>query len=222
MKNSKYNYIIDYDHDNCVLFNGLTLSMIQFDKKFKSNLKEILSNPHSLELLNAPLKKKLFEHGFIINDNENEINKIIHNININSSIPKYTITISPTYECNFSCWYCIQRHEKEYMSIETVESIKKHLTNYLVDNNIKIFEIHWFGGEPLLCFNSHIKEISEYAMKICEQNEVVFINNITTNGYLINKDMAMAMSHLKFQQFQITIDGCREFHNKTRNQNKAK
>lgn len=217
MKKSRYNYT--FCHKNkFYIFNGITYKFVKFDIALKPYIEKFLCMPNEDWGEMSSIKSQLYNAGFLVDDNVKEFDSLCSEIVKNRSDRSYSLMILPTYDCNFSCWYCIQSHKHEYMSHDIVESIKKHITTYLLKNNIKYFDIHWFGGEPLLCFNSHISEISNYAISFCQAHGIIFHNSITTNGYLLNKDMILLMKDLKFKQFQITIDGSREFHDKTRNE----
>lgn len=43
--------------------------------------------------------------------------------------PSYRLTINPTLNCNFSCWYCYETHNKKYMSNEVKQRILKLIDN---------------------------------------------------------------------------------------------
>lgn len=217
MKTSQYNYKF-CNNGKFYLFNGITYKFIEFDISLKPCIEELLRMPNE-DWEGMPLfKLQLYNAGFLIDDNVNELEMLCDEIVKNRSIASYSLMILPTYDCNFSCWYCIQSHKHEYMSKDIVESIKKHIATYLLQNDIKSFDIHWFGGEPLLCFESHIVEISNFAIAFCKEHKINFHNSITTNGYLLNEEMILRMKDLNFRQFQITLDGSREFHNQTRNE----
>lgn len=216
MKSSRYNYILNIDDKN-VLFNGLTLKILELNENLKLDLNKILNNPHKYLKKYPTFINVLYENNFIIDDGIDEVGKV-KDLKLESlSRPKYTLTILPTYNCNLSCWYCVQNHNKEIMAENIVNSIKKNIYNHIKDNYTEVVELHWFGGEPLICLEKQILEISQYAIKLCKENNIEFFNNITTNGYLINEKRSHLLNELNFKQFQITIDGDRETHNKTRN-----
>ena len=62
----------------------------------------------------------------------------------------YHITINPTMNCNFKCWYCYETHIKDSkLSDKTIQAICNHIN--IVFNtypNLKDFKLSWFGGEP--------------------------------------------------------------------------
>ncbi|MDE6577132.1 MAG: radical SAM protein, partial [Muribaculaceae bacterium] len=157
----------------------------------------------------------LNDNGFIVNDNIDEM-EILRKLFISyKESPEYSLMILSTYSCNFSCWYCIQRHQNENLNESTIQKIEKHISKYLTENNIKSFQISWFGGEPLLNFKA-IRKICTFAQKLCNKKGISYSSGITTNGSLITPYMAIEMKELGFKDFQITIDGIKDNHNKTR------
>ena len=52
-------------------------------------------------------RNKLFDNGFVIDDDCNEID-IIRNRNEKAIHSKdYMLVVLPTLNCNFKCWYCM-------------------------------------------------------------------------------------------------------------------
>lgn len=216
MKQSHYNSIVSIG-DRTLLFNALSLNFIVIPKEIESNFLELLDKPDydwgHLEIM----RNQLIEKQFIIPNYVDEYSIIQKRISEGKKKNHYALMLLPTYSCNLSCWYCVQRHNDDIMSEQLISSIKRHIMNYLQVNNIKSFEIHWFGGEPMLCFESHIIELSRFAIEVCDNLGVKFFNNITTNGSLMDINRIILMRDLRFMQFQITIDGARDTHNLTRN-----
>ena len=128
-----------------------------------------------------------------------------------------TITIIPTYNCNFRCVYCFERNllskGKDWlnskMSIELVDAIFEQINKY-IENGIKVESVYLFGGEPLLKVN---KDIVEYICQKCKEKDIGI--SCITNGYDLDQYIDL-ISEYKFKSVQITIDGTREEHDKRR------
>lgn len=214
MKCSRYNFILE-KNDNVFCFNATTFRFFILKSIHKHLLEEVFVNPSLL--VSLPHFANLLKEGrFLINDDENELEYVhLRNKEVENS-PNYKLIILPTFACNFSCWYCVQHHKKEFMSEETISLIQKHIANVIESKSIKSLNIEWFGGEPLLGFKKVIYPLSSFVKEVCEKNAIPFFNAITTNGYLIDKRMLAQMKELNFKGFQITLDGNREFHDKVR------
>ena len=93
------------------------------------------------------------------------------------------LILFPTEKCNFRCLYCYEDHVGEKMSSDTISSIKKFLVKKIP--LLKLFELEWFGGEPLLAKDIVI-DITNFAQNLCNQYGVKFVSVMTTNGYLLD------------------------------------
>jgi uncharacterized protein len=218
MKTSIYNFYIPIEN-NYVFFNGITKKFIVIHKQARETAMNLVLDPLLCQQTSEIFYKKLIETGLVVDENIDEMDIIRTRYYKNKNEDYYLLIILPTYSCNFSCWYCIQHHRVEVMNKEIQDAAKVHIATYLLNNKIKLFELSWFGGEPLLCFNTVIKNIAEFAQKFCREHGIVFKNSITTNGYLISEEKAREMLRLGFRDYQITIDGARDDHNQTRNNN---
>lgn len=173
---------------------------------------------NAIKQQNNILYENLVACGFIINEEDNEFSKLIHRRNqeVFYNNNSYRLTILPTLECNFRCWYCYEKHIQGRMTLEVSEKVKKYV-DYIIENTpIFNFQLDWFGGEPLLYFNEVVYRISQYVKGLTEERNIQFSNSMTTNGYLINDDTIEKLNEIKLNTFQITLDGYREVHDKNR------
>lgn len=221
MKESKYNYIIPYKLGH-LLFNGISKQFIELtpsEKEYILTFFRDIKTYCALEEFKV-IVTKFHTAGFIVNDTIDEFSEIKKRSIVSIERKRLSLTIFPTYKCNFSCWYCIQNHSEEFMRTETMELLKKFLSQYSSDNNIEEIEISWFGGEPLLCFDTHIHLFCSFVKDFAKQHNIKYFNSITTNGFLFTPSIVNSMKKYNFKVFQITIDGDKEHHNQTRNANK--
>lgn len=217
MKPSRYNIFTPIKGERCIVFNAMTKSFFVISKRNEYGFKQIINSPN--EYCNkadyADLLSTLHSNGFVVDDGYDELECVRQKYERHKNAKFYTLMIMTTYACNFACWYCVQKHQNVYLSDEIEERIKRHIQSYLLENGIKKFDIAWFGGEPLLNFDK-IKSISEFAKGFCEKHGIGFNCGITTNGSLLTPEMVAEMKKLCFNNFQITIDGSRQYHNNTR------
>ncbi|MDR1653936.1 MAG: SPASM domain-containing protein [Prevotellaceae bacterium] len=78
----------------------------------------------------------------------------------------------------------------------------------------KELKISFFGGEPLKNFAA-IKEILNFAKKFTVENKVILTADFTTNATLLTEEMLLYLQNFTCY-FQITLDGHKEKHDKTR------
>lgn len=217
------NYNLSFIHeDKTIVYNSFTDNFIIIEHVLHELF---LAATNENDLLGLKdIHEELFilflNSGFIIpttKDEYNEIKKISYLHDFNDE--NYELIINPTMNCNFKCWYCYETHIKD-SKINDVnkDKIIKHIKYVLLDkkNTIKNFSLSWFGGEPLLYFDSIIKNILEYVHPLMIDNNISFNSSFTTNGLLISQDILNICKKFGVNQFQITLDGHRERHNEVR------
>ncbi|MCL6751921.1 radical SAM protein [Nostoc sp. CCCryo 231-06] len=124
------------------------------------------------------------------------------------------LILFPTEHCNFRCTYCYEDYKIGRMMPEVVSGIKNLLHHRY--KTLKLLEISWFGGEPLLA-KDVIFEISETILSLQEQNpDLNYAANITTNGYFLTKQVAEELINYGISSYQISLDGDRQLHDTTR------
>lgn len=217
MKKSRYNVFLETSPNETLVFNGMSKKFFTFSSENIPLLKQILESPDTyyIKADYQGFLSTLKANGFLIDDNLDELDLLRSLFESYKDAKIYSLMILTTYACNFSCWYCVQKHRDVNLNPETIDKIKKHISKYLLENNIKTFQISWFGGEPLLNFDA-IRNICLFAQDFCNRNGISYSCGITTNGSLVTPAMAVEMKNLGFKDFQITIDGIKENHNKTR------
>ncbi|MFA5528534.1 MAG: radical SAM protein [Peptostreptococcales bacterium] len=202
-----------------------SLICMQMNKRLIFALEDVNSNLLLNNLNNINLIREVKPHlfsaliklGVIKDANENEFDEI-KNANFKEIFDKkLRLTIIPTLECNLSCWYCYETHIKGLISDETINSILIYIRRMINDFAIEEIELDWFGGEPLLHFYDVMVPTIEKVKYICQINNVRLSQVITTNGSLIDNEMVLKFNEIGLINFQITLDGKEEIHNKIRN-----
>ena len=127
----------------------------------------------------------------------------------------YQLAFNLTNDCNLVCRYCFVEQKPEYMTLDIaikaveylINNLKLHREVYKDVPENELGNIWFFGGEPLLCFDSIIKPLVEY----CEQkNYLKDINiTITTNGTLLNKEKVDFLKKYNIYPM-LSIDGAPE------------
>jgi uncharacterized protein len=75
--------------------------------------------------------------------------------------------------------------------------------------------VSWFGGEPLYGFEA-IEELAPFFREITEEHSIRYTGHMTTNGYLLEPETAEKLLAWGINDFQITIDGPQESHDRSR------
>lgn len=219
-KYSKYNYFFLYK-GSYIGMNFVTKVLFALEK---NNYKLLEKNKHDiskLETENKHLVSALYKLGVLIDKETNEIDILRISNKKDCYSNYYRLTIIPTLDCNFNCWYCYETHCKEQMTSEMMKTIEKHVNIMIDEENIQKIELDWFGGEPLICFNNIIYPLSKRIIEICKSKNIQFSNIITSNGSLATNEMISKFHEIMLYNFQITIDGEKELHNKVKFDNKG-
>lgn len=209
---SKYNYF--YDNNDCVLaYNTLSNSFaIMKHDEYESFLNFTERN----ETITKTLKKELAKGFFLISKSFNELSYLKNRNTVfsehNDSI---SLTIAPTLDCNFRCIYCYEKNNRSKLYMN--RKIENCICNYVKERikNKKNLMVTWYGGEPLLALET-IQRLSNYFIKIANENNVKYKAGIVTNGYLLNEETVSIIKEASISNCQITIDGNKETHDKRR------
>lgn len=216
MKFSRFNIFFPYN-DVMLGYNTLYETCIVINKVLYQSMTDGFHNDIATILKKHPLLyKTLKNEKFIINkfiDEIKKVKKILQETNNNDDV--FEITINPTINCNFKCWYCYESHiPGSKMDIMILERTIKYISSIIKEKeNLKTLKIQWFGGEPLLCFNEIVKPILLQINTLAKSKSIKVISNFTTNGYLLNDQMLDFCIHNAVKHFQITLDGHKERHN---------
>ncbi|MCS6796069.1 MAG: radical SAM protein [Raineya sp.] len=226
MKLSRYNSLIAYK-GKYLLFNAFTKKVIFIEPLLKELLESAAHYGVSeLAEVHPQFYEYLCKHNFIIADEIDELALLKEKVyRIDNNNTQFELTINPTMNCNFKCWYCYETHIKtSRLNQEGIQKIQKFIQRTLEEMpSLTNFTISFFGGEPLLYFEQEVTPIIRYAYQITQAKNVQLNLHFTTNGYLINEKLIEFFKELNlFPTFQITLDGNETEHDKVRYINKQK
>lgn len=214
MRANKYLYTVPLgDGVNTIIFNGINKKFLTLNKEVFGYVEELINNPNKYNISHKNILTKLRDLQFVVEDNFDE--KRILQLERESFIDKneYKTTILPTFECNYNCWYCVQKHVPLTLNFLNFDLIVNHIKKYLIENNIKYYVLSWFGGEPLTQ-PKVIEYIASKLIEFCESKNIEFSSGITSNGALLNISNIKLLQCCKVNFYQIAIDGDEVTHNK--------
>lgn len=115
--------------------------------------------------------------------------------------------------CNLRCDYCFH-HMKDQVQkrLMDIEFLERFLKEYFA-LPLEEYGFSWHGGEPLLAGIPFFKEVVRLQRKLGKDAKIN--NAIQTNGILIDDEWAAFFKHNDFG-VGISLDGCREAHNRFR------
>ncbi len=205
---SKYNILSKSKKYDYLLFNTMSLVFLRISNGDINNWERLKNNPDLC--LESPNKDFLIKSRIIVESQEDDLNIYLADVlknRYNSS--DMALTLLPTRGCNFGCIYC---YEEERPNIKMDEETEKAVFRFVKSNsNIKRLSVVWYGGEPLLNFDSMVR-----LTKMFKSLPIEYSAKIVSNGYLLTKEKAELMSELSIRNIQITFDGSEEIHNQRR------
>ena len=216
MKYSMYNTLVSLTDKYSLLYNSYSNIYLVLS----STLRNAIEN-FTLEIINKlypVLYCQLVEAGCIINDSENEIELVEKRIRtVDQNDDTFWLTINPTINCNFRCWYCYEKHiSKSKMNNNVLNNTLLFMDKTASQQNLKTFNLNFFGGEPLLYYHDVVLPIMEHYNRLLKRNSLEGFIGFTTNGYLIDDKMIVSFKENRVDSFQITLDGFGKEHDKTR------
>lgn len=123
------------------------------------------------------------------------------------------LVITPTMGCNFSCHYCFENKTDTHLSQAAQDRILQLVAANLPGR--QNLSVQWFGGEPLNAMHV-IERLSTRFMHLAATAGASYAATVITNGYLMNKEVSDLLYRLGVQTAQISLDGDRSLHNRTR------
>ena len=175
------------------------------------------SNNYSNEEQTYYWKKYQFYKTHKVFDQVDKDNMLIADINaemVKSSVENTEqIAIELIQDCNLNCTYCIYGElynnpfQYHRINVEYLKKIITHLVDVWNKQNCikpKDIRINYYGGEPLIMFDS-IVAITNYIKSLATDN-VKFNFGLTTNGTLLNKEKIDFFAQNNFD-IAISLDG---------------
>lgn len=213
MRTSMYNYVVE-DGPTHILYNTATERMLVMSTKIFDVFNTHQDKPENIKNIHPKLYESLVADGFVVDDDADEPLSVISKWDeLDKRTTTYSITINPTLLCNMDCWYCYEsKTAKGYMPAEIQKRIKKLIMRIASDEKYKAINLSFFGGEPLLAFNTTVKGLVAFTQEQCKANGKNIGLHFTTNGYLLTKDMLEFLSDFNVS-FQIPLDGNETVHN---------
>ena len=219
MKYSQFNSIIPY-HDKFALFNSFTQKFIIIDPMLRDLLLAAKAEGiDGLEEIHPTFYAYLQAEEYIIADGIDEVEKVKKIVKeVDENHTSFLLTINPSMNCNFKCWYCYETHiKKSSLNGEMIDKIGRFIEKTAQKPTMKFFNVSFFGGEPLLYFERDVQPIILKLKEECTINHIDYAMSFTTNGYLVNDDFIKFFKDNNLScSLQITLDGYKEKHDLVR------
>jgi len=208
-KESVYNIeVCKDDRQRTLLFNTKRGSLAWFDA-------QVLTTFHGKNIISEKnILSEILEMGFVVDEKRDETYEYLYArkcLSFDSQPKRLSYVIAPTMDCNYNCDYCFESNKSNiFCNKETINNIISFIIDQ-INNNEQIENLHitWFGGEPLMQFDT-IAYISKEIICYCKERSIKYTANIITNGYLLNQTKINMLRNININDIQITVDGLAE------------
>lgn len=206
MKRSRYVIKANsHDQNSKIFYNLRNGKGIKVSNELNATFEDLMKNENL-----ADFAKK---YQFL--SERDETDQVLDDYKQNQQNDRFHLILLPHQNCNFRCFYCYEKFEKNKMLTEIEEGVVKFVTKRLASKQYKIFSVSWFGGEPLLAPDV-IERLSIEFRALSAKYNVRYVAGITTNGYNMTDNVIDMLLENEVTNFQITIDGPKELHDKQR------
>jgi uncharacterized protein len=207
-KSSLFNFVVEKerDRDKVLIFNTLSGCVCRLENAIWERLESDTDIDETIPFFDSLLKQgiivpqELDEAGFVL-QRENQAKYAVKADTLN-------FVITPTMKCNLKCYYCFEAKQSDcgLMTEDTAAKIIAFISKSISSDTKKI-HIGWFGGEPLVAYET-IKSFSKEIIALCESKNLTYSSSMITNGILLTKEKATVLKEeCKLNSVQITLDG---------------
>ena len=209
---SRYNLRTTAADGSYVMWNSYTGAICVFKPQQRQGVQALLKEGYSGEP--KGVVKYLVDNGFMVPKGTNEYRKVqlaFGQTHYRQDLLELILLASE--DCNFRCNYCYEDFARGTMLPSVREGVKKMVERKAP--HLRQLTVGWFGGEPLYGFQA-MEDLGPFFIETAEKYSLGFASHITTNGYLMTPDVAEKLLAWRVLNYQITIDGMREQHDKKR------
>lgn len=196
-----------------LLWNTYTGSMNAFKPESREAILKLISQKGFSDS-GAGVSGYLEQRGYLVPMEADELRRVQYAFGKeNHRTDRLELILLPSEDCNFRCTYCYENFRRGTMRPEVREGIKK-----LVESRAKSLSeltVGWFGGEPLYGMEA-IEELAPFFAEISEREGIDYFSHMTTNAYLLTEDVVDRLLSWRITDFQITLDGLPEDHDRHR------
>jgi uncharacterized protein len=210
---SRFNARTTDAEGNTILWNSLSGAITVFGPRQSQSINELLTREGYRGPL-SPLAEYLAQRGFLTPSGRNELEhfRLIFGQQ-HYRTDRLELILLASEDCNLRCAYCYEDFQRGTMMPEVRRNIKELVRKKV--GSIQHLTVSWFGGEPLYGYEA-IEDLAPFFKKISAESGWTFGASMTTNAYLLTPSVARQLLGWDVRQFQITLDGPQEQHDRNR------
>lgn len=211
---SRFNLAFDGPaNGSLVIFNTLRGAMVEFDAEESVTMRGAMDSGDAAAIP-AALRQGLLDCGILVPTTLDELAIVRARKTTGvADSNRLDVVVMPTIDCNFRCVYCYEKHAGSSMAVPVRDSLVAFLEREIP--KFKGVMLHWYGGEPLLEPET-VLVVTDAATRVAGAAGATLALQMTTNGYLLTEDVARPLVQAGLREYQVTIDGAREAHDRLR------
>lgn len=196
-----------------ILWNTYTGSLSAFQPEVRPRIEEML-RPGGIEGRRVGAIEYLAERGFVVPEGTDEYRRFQYSFaKQHHAQDRLQLILLSSEDCNFRCRYCYEEFARGTMMPQVRRGVKRYLEKRIA--SLQQLTLEWFGGEPLYGLAA-IEDIAPFARDLANEHSVSFSSQMATNGYLMTPDVVDKLMAWGCPNYQITIDGPPESHDRSR------
>ena len=172
-----------------------------------------------IDIIPNQIIQKLVDSQILVDSYANELAEIISEnesaIDSENNNMLYEV-IQPSAMCQLGCYYCGQKHTKDYISPDIEEKIIARIRTKIEQGNYKQLFIAWFGAEPLMGLRQ-MRELTRKLQALADNHNLTYAAKVVSNGLSLKKEIFEELvNELGVNHIEITIDGTKKHHDSHR------
>lgn len=212
-KPSRFNVQTTTTEGWLLLWNSFTGSM----NAFRPSQREAIVGLISQKGVSAPsggVASYLADRGYLVPREADELRRVQYEFGReNHRTDRLELILLASEDCNFRCTYCYEDFRHGTMRPEVRNGVKRLLESRI--GVLRALKVGWFGGEPLYGMEA-IEDLAPFFAEVAQREGLEYFSHMTTNGYLLTPDVADRLLSWHIADFQITLDGLPEDHDRHR------
>lgn len=210
---SRYNVQATTGDGRLLIWNTLQGSITAFPAGQRDRVRATLTR-RGFEAPATGLVSYLAKRGCLVKEGSDEFRRFRHRFGrTHYTNDHLELMLLASEDCNFRCEYCYESFPRGTMQPWVRASVKKLVERRL--DGLRSLTLSWFGGEPLYGFEA-IAELGPFFQQKAAERGIRFSAGVTTNGYLLAPDVADKLLRWGTKNFQVTLDGPAEDHDRRR------
>lgn len=210
MRFNKYTLLIP-NGKKTILYNVISKILIEFDCEVQKINEEFFSSLSKEDI-------SFYKERLLISEDDNndyqEMLGIKEMYNRQKDVGHFVIHLG--YSCNLKCDYCYQTtidKEEKGKKLDAKEFMQ-FFKKVSIEKNFEDYDICFIGGEPILYYETILRIMDDINELIPDKN---IYYSAVTNGTLLNDKFRLSeLIHGGLIEYQITLDGIKEDHDKHR------